>query len=198
VTGDHEIVMIGMGSNLGNRQQHFKKAIFHISRIVNTTFLACSSLYNTEPLGMQKQPVFLNAVISLKTSHEPYPFLQTLQRIEKMCGRTRQNVRWGPRVLDLDILFWGKEIIHAPDLHVPHPEIPRRNFVLVPLCEIDPHWIHPEMGLTVTELLNRSPDPSIPVVESPDPDTWNTIEDGEVVIPFASNSVKHRSSIDNT
>lgn len=113
-----------------------------------------SSLYRTEPVGMTEQGWFLNGVALCETELDPERALDVTQSIESRLGRVRLE-RWGPRTLDLDILFFGNLQIDLPELTVPHPRLHERRFVLIPLVEIAPSWIHPTMGLTMRDLLDR-------------------------------------------
>ncbi len=120
-----------------------------------------SSLYDTDPVGVEDQPAFLNAVVWLETTLEPRELLWQLLLIEKRMGRVRSQ-RWGPRPIDLDLLFYDDRTIAEPDLTVPHPEAHRRAFVLMPLLELDPEFVHPATGETIKKLVKRLP-PNPPV-----------------------------------
>jgi 2-amino-4-hydroxy-6-hydroxymethyldihydropteridine diphosphokinase len=145
---------IGLGSNLGDREALIRAALEEMTRIPGTVLVRASSLYDTEPVGDAEQPNFLNAVAELDTDLEPRQLLWNLQLIERRLGRVRTQ-RWGPRTIDLDLLLQGDEVIEEPDLRVPHPELIRRSFVLVPLVELDPTVVHPETGLGLAEHLAR-------------------------------------------
>ena len=112
-----------------------------------------SSLYKTEPIGYSGQPWFVNAVVEAETSLDPWRILEKLLDIETSLGRKRE-IRWGPRILDLDLLFYNDRILEGPDLKLPHPRIPERKFVLLPLVEIFPDLYHPIMRKSVRELLD--------------------------------------------
>lgn len=117
---------------------------------------ARSSLYSTEPIGYLEQPRFINAVVALETDAEARPILDGLMRIERRFGRDRANaIVNGPRTLDLDLLLFGDCIVDEPGLHVPHPRLAERAFVLAPLNEIAPEAVEPRSGLTIAELLKR-------------------------------------------
>ncbi len=146
---------IGIGSNLGDRVKNCTDAIGRIARIASVE--ACSSLYETEPVGLENQPWFINAVIRVATSLTPYELIGALLRLEQEMGRTRY-VRRGPRVIDLDLLFYEDFIIETPVLIVPHPEAHRRRFVLAPLCEIDEEVLHPKLRKVSGELLESLQD----------------------------------------
>jgi 2-amino-4-hydroxy-6-hydroxymethyldihydropteridine diphosphokinase len=113
-----------------------------------------SSLYDTEPLGETDQPNFLNAVARLHTDLSARQLLWNLQLIERRLGRVRGK-RWGPRTIDLDLLLYGDVVMEEPGLRVPHPELMRRAFVLVPLLELEPGLVHPETGRTLLHHLSQ-------------------------------------------
>jgi 2-amino-4-hydroxy-6-hydroxymethyldihydropteridine diphosphokinase len=145
---------IGIGSNLGEREQHVRAALDALAALPDTTLTRASSLYDTEPVGGPEQPDFLNAVAELDTNLTPRQVFWNLMRIERQLGRVR-TVRWGPRTIDLDLLLAGDAVIDEPDLQVPHPELTRRSFVLVPLVELDPLLRHPVTGETLLQILSR-------------------------------------------
>ncbi|HUK63483.1 MAG TPA: 2-amino-4-hydroxy-6-hydroxymethyldihydropteridine diphosphokinase [Dongiaceae bacterium] len=145
---------VGIGSNLGEREQHVRAALDALAALPDTTLTRASSLYDTEPVGGPDQPDFLNAVAELDTDLAPRQLFWNLMRIERQLGRVR-TVRWGPRTIDLDLLLAGDWVISEPDLQVPHPELVRRSFVLVPLVELDPMLRHPVSGETLLQILSR-------------------------------------------
>jgi 2-amino-4-hydroxy-6-hydroxymethyldihydropteridine diphosphokinase len=148
------IAYIGIGSNLGDKLNHCEKAISEISRIDRHKLLAKSSLFKTQPIGHASQDWFVNGVIKIETDLEPPELFRTLKTIESRLGRTK-TFRWGPRTIDLDLLFFDDIEIHTEELQIPHPQIQNRQFVLVPLAEIDRHLIHPVFKKTIQELLNN-------------------------------------------
>ncbi len=137
---------IGLGSNLNNPELQLKKALAALNEIPGATLAQYSSFYRSEPLGPGDQPYYINAVALLTTDLTPMELLGQLQLIENRQGRVRDGQRWGPRTLDLDLLLYGDEIIDEAVLTVPHPEIRHRNFVLMPLLELDPHIEIPGLG----------------------------------------------------
>ena len=145
---------IGLGSNLGDREAMIRLALDDLARLPETTLVKASSLYDTEPVGDVDQPNFLNAVAQIDTELSARQLLWNLQLIEKRLGRVRTQ-RWGPRTIDLDLLLYGQLVIEEPDLRVPHPELTRRSFVLVPLVEIEPLLVHPESGDTLIHHLSQ-------------------------------------------
>ena len=145
---------VGLGSNLGEREAMIRQALESLAKLPQTTLVKASSLYDTEPVGEVDQPNFLNAVAQIETELTPRQLLWNLFLIEKRLGRVRTH-RWGPRTIDLDLLLYGGLIIEEPDLTVPHSELARRSFVLVPLVELDPLLVHPASGDTLVHLLSR-------------------------------------------
>ena len=145
---------IGLGSNLGERESMIRQALEALSLLPETDLVRASSLYDTEPVGDVDQPNFLNAVAQVETDLSASQLLWNLQLIEKRLGRERTR-RWGPRVIDLDLLLYGDEIIEDDALRVPHPELTRRAFVLVPLVELDPMLVHPVTGQTLLAHLSQ-------------------------------------------
>lgn len=154
-------VFVGLGSNLGEREHLIRKALEELATLPHTAVVRVSSLYDTEPVGEVEQPAFLNAVAWLETELSARELLWQMLLIEKRMGRIRSQ-RWGPRPIDLDLLFYGPEKIEQPDLCVPHPEVAKRAFVLVPLKELDPSFRHPVTGETVTAMIRKLP-PNPPV-----------------------------------
>ena len=148
------IAYIGIGSNLGDKIHHCEKAISAILKIDRHTLLSKSSLFKTQPIGYTSQDWFVNGVIKIETDLEAPELLRTLKTIESQLGRI-ETFRWGPRIIDLDILFFDDIEIHTEELQIPHPFIQNRQFVLIPLAEIDPTLVHPVLKKTVQELLNN-------------------------------------------
>jgi 2-amino-4-hydroxy-6-hydroxymethyldihydropteridine diphosphokinase len=154
---------IGLGSNLGDREQMIRQALERLADLPETTLGRVSSLYDTAPVGELEQPNFLNAVAALETALTARQLLWNLLLIERRLGRTRAGgSRYGPRTIDLDLLLYGDLVLDEPDLRLPHPELAQRAFVLVPLVELDPLLVHPVLGETLVALLSRlKPRPSV-------------------------------------
>mgnify|MGYP000889104450 CR=1 FL=1 len=154
-------VAIALGSNMGDRLNNIRQAVHLLeNRGVNVT--ARSDVFETKPVGVENQKRFLNACIVVSTDMSPRRLLDEMLRIESELGRTRE-VPMGPRPIDLDILLVDSMVVHEPDLEIPHPRMTERAFVLTPLAQICPEWIHPESGLSVGRLSEavRDSDPSI-------------------------------------
>jgi len=145
-----------LGSNTGKSVEILDKACGEINQYIGKV-IEKSSLYKTQPWGVTDQPDFLNQLIIIDTSYEPVDLLKNLLRLEKDLGRER-IVKWGPRTLDIDILYYDQEIIVRPELKIPHPEIQNRKFALVPLVESDPDFIHPVFNISNREMLTRCKD----------------------------------------
>ena len=146
---------IGIGSNLQNPLQQVIAAGRALEALVSTIECRRSACYWSDPLGPGEQPRYVNAVAGLVTTSDAETLLTELQAIEQNSGRTR-NIRWEPRVLDLDILLFGTEVINTERLSIPHPEMANRNFVLYPLAELEPHLTLPG-GETLASLLASCP-----------------------------------------
>jgi 2-amino-4-hydroxy-6-hydroxymethyldihydropteridine diphosphokinase len=148
------IAYIGIGSNIGDKVNHCERAISEILKVDHHKLLAKSSLFKTKPIGYPSQDWFVNGVIKIETDLEAPELLRKLKTIEFQLGRI-ETFRWGPRTVDLDILFFDDAEIHTEVLQVPHPSIQERQFVLIPLAEIDRCLIHPVFKKTIQELLNN-------------------------------------------
>jgi len=147
-------VYVGLGSNLGDRAANLAAARRRLAGVL--TGLAASRVYETEPWGYRQQPPFYNQVVRGETAQPPLDLLRALQRLEQELGRV-PGPRWGPRLIDLDLLLYGGLRLSLPDLEVPHPHLAQRAFVLVPLAELAPGLAVPGTGRTVGELLDSLP-----------------------------------------
>lgn len=149
-------VFLLLGANLGNPVAQLAKALAEIENRVGT-IEASSSLYESAAWGVTDQPAFLNQVIAITTALSPIDLLDNIQAIESSLGRIRLS-KWGARVIDIDILYFNEECIQQERLIVPHPYLPDRRFALIPLHEIAPQFIHPQLGMTTIELLTHCED----------------------------------------
>ncbi len=146
-------VYLGLGSNLGDRRAYLKAAVDALRLILKD--VKESSVYETAPLYVTDQPVFLNQAISGKTGLEPLEFLEQCQAIQAKVGRTPQTLRFGPREIDIDILSFGEVVLKTEEVEIPHPRLYERLFVLEPLAEIAPNWVCPKTGQSVHELIQK-------------------------------------------
>jgi 2-amino-4-hydroxy-6-hydroxymethyldihydropteridine diphosphokinase len=144
--------LIALGSNAGVREDNLRQGLELIGQ--KMTILEVSHVYETEPMYYLHQDWFLNCVAAVETALGPRALLDLLHAIERELGR-RPGIRYGPRVIDLDILFYGDEVVSEPELEIPHPRIPERPFVLVPLNEIRPGLVHPVLKKRVSDLLDE-------------------------------------------
>ena len=140
-----------LGSNMGERATYLENARFRISLLVGKLFSA-SSIYETAAWGKEDQPAFLNQVVGIETALAPRILLETLLAIEDSLGRTRTE-KWAARTIDLDILFYGNQIVEEPGLVIPHPAFAQRKFALVPMAAVAPSFIHPVLKKSVEVLL---------------------------------------------
>ncbi|GAO43636.1 2-amino-4-hydroxy-6-hydroxymethyldihydropteridine diphosphokinase [Flavihumibacter petaseus] len=145
-----------IGGNLGNRIENLQKAAWLVAQEAGQV-LRQSSLYETAAWGFGDQPDFLNQVLEIRTPLNAAALMSMLLKIEKQMGRVREE-RNGPRLIDIDILLYGDEIHHNDHISIPHPRLPLRRFALIPLAELIPSFIHPELQLTIDALLQQTPD----------------------------------------
>lgn len=141
---------ISLGSNLGDRLGTMRQAVMFLEeRGLHIGY--SSDVFETPPWGIETQPRFLNACVLAETEMTPRELLELLLNIENVLGRVRR-FRWGPREIDLDLIFFGDRVMNEKDLILPHPQMHRRAFVLLPLAQIDPDWRHPVLGKSVKEM----------------------------------------------
>lgn len=151
----HNTVYLAIGANLGEARTTLEQAV-HRLEAPDLRVLARSRMYRSAPVGPQDQPDFFNAALKAETRLDPRGLLQRLKEIERAMGRTPGR-RWGPRVVDLDIILFGQELVNEPDLIIPHLQTAHRAFVLAPLSDLCPEQVVPGLGASVAELLEALP-----------------------------------------
>ena len=156
----HTIAYIGIGSNLGTPGKNCIEAIEKISNTKDIKIISRSSFYQTEPIGGVQQGWFINAAIEIETDLSPVNLLSVLLNLELAMGRIRKK-KWGPRLIDLDLLLYSNIVLEKKGLTLPHPEIQNRKFVLIPMSEIAGNVIHPTLKKTIKTLLQESLDVTI-------------------------------------
>jgi 2-amino-4-hydroxy-6-hydroxymethyldihydropteridine diphosphokinase len=156
---------ISVGSNLGDKSANCRRGVEALVSGGKIRITGGSRLYATEPVDFTGQEWFINCVIRVETRLEPFKLLDRLQAIQREAGRTAEKVRFGPRVLDLDLLLYDRLILDDPRLSLPHPRMHRRRFVLKPLCDIDPDMVHPVLGRAMRALLAELDEDGQQVVE---------------------------------
>jgi 2-amino-4-hydroxy-6-hydroxymethyldihydropteridine diphosphokinase len=156
VTSGTTIAYIGVGSNLGDKIENCRYAIEAMGHVPECQATGCSSLFKTEPEGVIGQDWYINGVSQLTTALGPSQLIEALLSIEHAMGRRRSR-RWEPRIIDLDILLFGQEIVRSRELTIPHPLLHKRRFVLEPLAQLAPEFVHPVLKVTIRSLLNGLP-----------------------------------------
>tara|TARA_B100001250_G_scaffold413148_1_gene446334 strand:+ start:1099 stop:1602 length:504 start_codon:yes stop_codon:yes gene_type:complete len=151
-------VYLSLGSNLGDRESNLAQATMALSVEANIFNIESSAYYASEPLYNLNQPDFLNSVLKCDTSLKAFDFFDVTKKVEKMLGRIRNKKRNQPRIIDIDILFFGNSILETSELTIPHPYFQFRKFVLIPLAEIEPKFKVPNIGATIKELIIQCPD----------------------------------------
>lgn len=156
-------VYLGLGSNLGQREDNLLQVMQRLGQpspearagqVLPLHLLRCSSIYETDPWGYADQPAFLNCVVEVETNLAPLALLALGQQVERELGR-QPNFRYGPRLVDVDILLYGSLVLELPELQIPHPRMAQRAFVLAPLAELAPELAHPTLHLTIAELARQ-------------------------------------------
>jgi len=162
-------VHLSLGSNLGDRRANLRAALQALGRLEGVELLTVSHCYETEPMGMADQPAFLNMAAEIETERVPLELLNAVKEIEDRLGRTPAP-RWGPRVVDIDLILWGDQVMNSDALTLPHGEFRKRAFVLRPLAEIAPDAVDPVTGKTVAQL-----------AEAPEAQGW--VEQRDTITP---------------
>jgi 2-amino-4-hydroxy-6-hydroxymethyldihydropteridine diphosphokinase len=148
------LAYIGIGSNLGDKLENCRRAMEAIGADARNRLVGRSRFYRTEPVGKKDQEWFINGVVAVETTMSPAELMEFLLSVEKGMGRIRQE-RWGPRVIDLDILFYGDRVLDEEGLQIPHPRLHERRFVLAPLKDMAPGLLHPVFHRTVSQILEE-------------------------------------------
>jgi 2-amino-4-hydroxy-6-hydroxymethyldihydropteridine diphosphokinase len=154
-----KIVFLGIGTNLGSREDNLEQAVAQIEKYIGQVRKS-SSVYETDPWGFHSDEAFLNMVIEVETELRPQELIAKVLKIESSLGRVRNEQQYSPRVIDIDILLYNNLVIDELNLKIPHPRLHERKFVLIPLCEIAPEMIQPVLGKTFGELLEICEDGS--------------------------------------
>lgn len=150
-------IFLGLGSNLGNKEEHIRKAIEELSKIFLNVKVA--PLYISKAWGVTEQPDFINTAVSTETDLDPETLLTTIKEIEKSVGRV-ETFRWGPREIDIDIIFYGDKIYKSENLQIPHAGAHERDSVLIPLLALEPTYLHPIFNKSIEQLLSEIPQDS--------------------------------------
>ena len=149
---------ISVGANLGDKMANCRLGIARLSELDGIADVLTSSFYRTAPVDYLDQDWFVNAAMRFQTTLAPLELLEHIAVIQRQAGRSDDKIRFGPRRLDLDIIFYGQRVIQTPRLEIPHPRMHKRRFVLQPICDIDPQCRHPVMGQSVQRLLGALED----------------------------------------
>ena len=142
---------LGLGTNLSDRRANLREALRLLTSEPGLRLTRCSQVYETEPWGVTEQPRFLNCVAEVASTLAPEPLLAQCKEVEERLGRV-PGPRWGPRLIDVDILLYGTQVVELPDLEIPHPQLHLRAFALIPLAELAPSAVHPVLGRKISEL----------------------------------------------
>jgi len=145
-------IYLGLGTNLGDRLSNLNQCLGELKSHCGLQLIEISSIYETEPYGIADQPYFYNLVVEIDTHLDPFRLLKTIQQLEKKIGRF-ETYRWGPRVIDIDILSYHNIIIEHTELIIPHKQLHLRRFVLIPLREIAGQFLHPKLKKTIEQML---------------------------------------------
>ena len=148
-------VFIGIGSNEGDRLSNISAAVHALSNLSDIRVVQMATIFETEPVGGPPQGPYLNTVVELKTTREPIELFGVLKNIERQLGRQESSLHWAPRTIDLDILLYDDRVIQEQDLVIPHPRMHERQFVLAPLAQLAPGFIHPVLHQSIAALLEQ-------------------------------------------
>lgn len=165
--GKKKTAIISIGSNLNNRLENCQKGIDRLAGLEDIEITGSSRFYRTAPVDYEEQDWFINAAIRIRTCLDPYKLLDHLKSIERDVGRKEIAVRFGPRILDMDIILYDSEVINSKGLVIPHPRMHKRAFVLQPLCDIDPDIVHPVLKKDMRCLLDNINDKDQKVLPYP-------------------------------
>jgi 2-amino-4-hydroxy-6-hydroxymethyldihydropteridine diphosphokinase len=149
------LAYLSVGSNIGNKLENCKKGVHELTKADSVALKAQSAFYKTDPVDYLNQDWFINYVIKIETSLDPFELLNRLKFLQKDAGRTIDAIRFGPRILDLDIILFDDAVINSENLIIPHPRMHKRRFVLKPICDIDPKIMHPVFKKNMKYLLNN-------------------------------------------
>ena len=158
-------VFVSVGSNLGDKIENCQKGINGLLADGESVLVRSSSFYRTSPVDYKEQDWFVNLVIKIETNLDPFELLGKIQDIQKAIGRKAGTVRFGPRILDLDIIFFDDQVIQTDILEIPHPRMHKRRFVLKPICDIEPSMMHPVLGKDMQSLLSGLKDSEQRIME---------------------------------
>ncbi len=147
-------VFLGLGSNIGKKKRNILNAIELLKKNENIEVKDISKFYSSPPYGFEEQESFVNCVVEIYTDFTPQKLLEEIKKMEKALGR-KPTFRWGPRIIDIDIIFYNNLILKEKNLEIPHPDIQNRAFVLVPMAEIDSEFVHPVLNKTIYQLMNE-------------------------------------------
>ena len=166
-SGPHT-VFISVGANLGDKLSNCRFGITQLAALADVAQVVVSPFYRTAPVDYLDQDWFVNAALQLTTTLTPLELLDTISAIQKQAGRKDDMIRFGPRVLDLDIIFYADQVVREPRLEIPHPRMHKRRFVLQPICDIDPAFVHPVRRQTVQALLDQLDDEQQEIIQIDD------------------------------
>jgi 2-amino-4-hydroxy-6-hydroxymethyldihydropteridine diphosphokinase len=158
--GSWHTAYISAGANLGDKLANCRKGVQSLTQPIDIRLESQSKVYQTAPVDYTEQDWFINFVVKISTTLDPHALLRRIQHVQAQAGRVEDTIRFGPRLLDLDILLFDSLILNSPDLIIPHPRMHKRRFVLVPMCDIDPSLLHPRLKQTMQSLLSGLDDPS--------------------------------------